>query len=154
MRICKCCGQQFAPHHHRAEYCLASPFCRGDPAVYRFICPDGRSYVGSRRNIRNREKGWVAWWGLSRRLRAALDRHPPATWSFEILEWLPPRCAKEERLKAEQHHIDRLRSWSSQHGFNTNPAWWSGTGPSQRAGRRWKSELLKRINAEQRATQQ
>jgi hypothetical protein len=139
--ICKTCGQQFVPHHHLAQHCRLSPHCRGEPAVYRFVCPDGRSYVGSRQNMRHRHKEGIV--NGNWRVRAAFDRHPPETWSFEILEWLPPDCSKRERFKAEQRHIDRLETWSPEHGFNIYPAWWHGNGPAQRIGRQLRAEAMR-----------
>jgi hypothetical protein len=141
-RTCRSCGKPFVPRHHLAWYCQKRD-CGGHPAVYRFVCPDGKSYVGSRQRIRNRKKEWKVThrgWGPgpNQRVRAAFARYPPDTWSFEILEWLPKECSKLKRLEAEQRHIDRLRSWSLEYGFNINPALWSGDGPSQRAGRIWR----------------
>lgn len=129
MRMCRGCGQRFDPSRHSIWYCLT---CRS-PAVYRFICPDGKSYVGSVRYIRNRDRR-----GLGRsntRMLKTFGRHPPKSWSFEILERLSPDCSKLELRRAEQHHIDRLRSWMPECGFNMNPAVWNGDGPAQRAAR-------------------
>jgi hypothetical protein len=117
-----------------ARHCSATPFCRGEPAVYRFVCPDGRSYVGSRESMRTRRRDVIA---RNKRVHAALDLYPPETWTFEILEWLPRGISLRERYEAEQRHIERLRSWSPEHGFNVNPATWGlwGYGPSRRAWR-------------------
>ena len=89
-------------------------------AVYRYVCPDGRSYVGSTGNIRTRDKQ-----GLKRsnlRLDEAFKTYPPETWTFEVLETLPSDCSKQKRLAAEQRHIERLCSWMPKHGFNLFPA--------------------------------
>jgi hypothetical protein len=59
-------------------------------AVYRFICPDGRSYVGSRANCSRRERQGIQ--PSNKRLRAALVIYPAETWTFEILQMLPVRC--------------------------------------------------------------
>jgi hypothetical protein len=105
------------------EFC--SMDCRGRPApaVYRFICPDGRSYVGSVSDSRHRNGRS----GIARSnpwINAALIEHPVETWSYEVLERLPGgwRCSKRELREAEQHHIERLRSWMPEHGFNMQPA--------------------------------
>jgi hypothetical protein len=106
-RVCRYCGRM-----HRMY--LRSPYLAS--GVYRFVCPDGRSYVGSVAEIRNRGSK------LNRsnsRIRAAVDRYPPETWSFEVLERLTPNC---DRHAAEQRHMDRLRSWHPRHGFNICPA--------------------------------
>jgi hypothetical protein len=92
------CRQSFAfrRERHRPNKC---------PAVYRFVCPDGRSYVGAAGNCRKRGR-------INRsnaRLRAAFELHPPETWTFEVLERLPPGCFTEALREAEQHHIDRTR---------------------------------------------
>jgi hypothetical protein len=42
--------------------------------------------------------------------------------TFELLQTLPAACLDEVRFRAEQHHIDRLRSWDPAHGFNMDPA--------------------------------
>jgi hypothetical protein len=129
-RTCRSCGRQFMPHHGAARHCLSSPYCRGDPAVYRFVCPDGRSYVGSRMNTHNRHRQVIA---NNKRVRATLDRYPPETWTFEILEWLPrhdPFLRKQ--YEAEQRHIDRLRTRSPEFGFNIFPAL-----PARHAGREY-----------------
>jgi len=73
-RICKVCGHLFASPNKMRTIC--SPDCRRSraPAVYRFICSDGRSYVGAVSDISERTK-----YGVDRsnaRLRAA-SRHPP-----------------------------------------------------------------------------
>lgn len=111
MRInhCKTCGQKFAATG-RAVYC--SPDCRSRkaPAVYRYICPDGRSYVGGVSDIRKRDA-----YGIYRSnlwLEAAFELYPPESWVFEI------RCSERELRAAEQHHMDRLQSLDPEHGFN------------------------------------
>jgi hypothetical protein len=76
-------------------------------------------------NMRNRHKHVIA---NNKRARTALDRYPPETWSFEILEWLPHDKklsfdrAIREQYEAEQRHIDRLRTQSPEFGFNIFPA--------------------------------
>jgi len=67
------------------------------------------------------------------RLRATYEQHPPETFTCEILEVLKPGCSDEELRKAEQHHIDRLRSWSPDSGFNIDPANWADHGPARQA---------------------
>jgi hypothetical protein len=132
-KICKGCGQPFEPDHASCRYCSHECGPYGPPAVYRFISPDGRSYVGSTRYSHERASG-----GIHRsnpRLLAAFQIYRPETFVFEILERLPLRCSEWKLRKAEQRHINRLRSWKPEAGFNMNPAVWQGDGPSQRAGR-------------------
>ena len=89
-------------------------------AVYRFVCPDGRSYVGSCVDVDARSRyGRLGRSNL--RLREVFDRHPPETWKFQILERLPLGATKAELRAAEQQHVDRLRSWDPAHGFNVFP---------------------------------
>lgn len=90
------------------------------PAVYRFICPDGRSYVGAVANERDRAK-----YGINRRnklLDEAFERYPPEAWTYEVLERLWPGCSEQELRRAEQRHIDRLRTLDPEHGFNMDLA--------------------------------
>jgi hypothetical protein len=126
-KICKCCGRTFEPGHANCQYCCDSP------AVNRFISPDGRSYVGSARHIRCRANNGIH--RSNARLLAAFAQYPPETFIFAILEQLPPGCATWKLRKAEQRHINRLRSWKPEAGFNIMPAVWQGDGPAQRAGR-------------------
>ena len=82
------------------------PHCRTPRGVYRFIAPDGRSYVGSCTEIDRHGRQ-----GLGRsnsRMVEVFDRHPPETWKFDIMERLPPGCSKADRRAAEQRHIDRF----------------------------------------------
>jgi hypothetical protein len=74
--------------------------------VYRFIAPDGRSYVGSCSDSRGRADNGIQ--RKNQRLLEAFERHPPKTFTFEILERLPPGCTERRLRKAEQRHIDRL----------------------------------------------
>ncbi len=90
-----------------------------NPAVYRFICPDGRSYVGSRKDITRREREGLDPYFSNPRILEALKKHPLKTWRFEILERL---SSDQDRHVAEQRHIDRLRTWDPQYGFNILPA--------------------------------
>lgn len=88
------------------------------PAVYRFICPDGRSYVGSVRNGHSRTR--IA--RSNSRLASAFKQYPLERWTYEVLERLPRGCSKLDLRAAEQRHIDRLRSWAPDAGFNINVA--------------------------------
>jgi hypothetical protein len=90
------------------------------PAVYQFVCPDGRVYIGSRANVLARKREGIT--ATNSRLAAALAVYPAETWAFEVLEQLPGGCSKAIRLRAEQQYIDRLRSWDPTCGFNMNPA--------------------------------
>jgi hypothetical protein len=131
---CMTCKQSFRSRHSGRWYC--SEECRTTskaPAVYRFICPDGRSYVGSVRDCRKRANNGIQRSNLQ--LLAAFELHPPKTWTFEVLEQLPSGCSSQALREAEQHHIDRLRSCSPEFGFNMTPATWTADGPAQRVGR-------------------
>ena len=96
VHACKACARMFTrgqiycteacryKFHLRVQvYC--SDDCRFGapaPAVYRFVCPDGRSYVGSVKDYRNRAKK-----GLRRsnsRLIAAFEKYPPE-FVYEVL---------------------------------------------------------------------
>lgn len=117
---CKTCGQAFESWYEGQIYC--SVVCSVNaPAIYRFICPDGRSYVGSSCNITKRANYGIA--RLNVRLAAAFKQHSPETWTFEILESLTPGCSEQELRGAEQRHIDRLHSCEPDAGFNIVPAW-------------------------------
>jgi hypothetical protein len=122
MREVQCpeCGKTFFTKHVRAKFCLAE--CRGlGPAVYRYVCPDGRSYVGSTADYRTRDR-----FGIDRvnsRLTEAYAEYPPELWRFELLERVP--CTDRSLRQAVQHHIERLRSWMPEHGFNMHSAVWN-----------------------------
>jgi hypothetical protein len=113
------------------------------PAVYRFVCPDGRSYVGSVSDCRKREARGIArsnpW------LKAAFERYPPDTFTYEILERLPRGCSIEQLREAEQRHIERLRSWDQERGFNICPATWNGDGPGFLAARQRRAEQTREM---------
>jgi hypothetical protein len=145
---CLTCGQEFEPLAQRHIYC--SPYCRRNrtPGVYRFICLDGRSYVGSTGDVYTRARG------IDRRstwLKAAFEQYPPKTWTFEVLELLPLGCSDQELREAEQRHIERLRSWDPEYGFNDAPAAWDADGPGAEAARRRANERLSRQIKEARA---
>jgi hypothetical protein len=72
---------------------------------------------------------------INSRLAAALAKYPADTWTFEVLQALPGGCSKSDRVRAEQRHIDRLRSWDPAHGFNMNPSDHSIDGPCREAWR-------------------
>jgi hypothetical protein len=103
------------------------------PAVYRFVCPDGRSYVGAATDIRKRDVHGIA--RTNPWLKMAFERYPPDTFTYEILERLPPGCAIGQLREAEQRHIERLRSWAPEPGFNIYPAVWN-TAMDQESWRR------------------
>lgn len=111
---------------------FCSPRCRSAPApaVYRFICPDGRSYVGSVSDNRKRAEQ-----GIQRSnpyLLAAFEKHPPESFKYELLELLPPGCSERKLRTAEQRHIDHFQSWSPD-GFNIYPAIWEKATKVERA---------------------
>src|SRR5262249_40278557 len=76
---CLTCGRRLAASYHGScRYC--SRHCRTYklPAVYRWVCPDGRSYVGSTYNHELR----LRCWGLkpsNSRLASALKKYPAQT---------------------------------------------------------------------------
>jgi len=99
-------------------------------------------------DIRGRERAGIR--PQNTRLQQALKKYPPATWRFEILEKLPPACAEETLRAAEQRHIDRLCTYRKSKGFNVFPAVYAGNGPAQKAGRRFKRKVLRKMKARQR----
>ena len=129
-KCCIACGKPMSIGlHPNCKYCDA---CSA-PVIYRFVCPDDRSYVGSTsyprdRNLRGLERS-NSW------LLEAFEKYPPETWSFEVLEKLPYGCSREEMFDAEQRHIERLGSWMKELGFNIYPAVWEGSTPAILAGR-------------------
>ena len=135
-RRCMACGGVLpATPQGRLMFCptKCAPRKRPAPAVYRFVCPDGRCYVGHTANHHKRDRR-----GLERSnlwIDEALLTYPPETWTYEVLEKLPPGCSKKTLCHVEQQHIERLRSWMPEHGFNIHPAWWFGTTPGVLAGR-------------------
>jgi hypothetical protein len=56
------------------------------------------------------------------RLASALKKYPAETWTFELLQLLPPACAVPALRAAEQQHIERLHTRAPTHGFNILPA--------------------------------
>ena len=117
-RDCKRCGPSFTPTRLINNFC---PECRQInqaclPAVYRWIAPDGRSYVGSTVHVSIRADHGIA--RTNKRLDEALKEYPFETWTYEVLERLNPTCSESELREAEQRHINRLRSWMPEHGFN------------------------------------
>jgi hypothetical protein len=94
--------------------------------VYRFVCPDGRSYVGGCININGRPRTIHR---SNKRVQAAFKQYPCETWTFEILERLPVGCPECELREAEQRHIDRLRTMEPEFGFNVDAAIGTTTKP-------------------------
>src|SRR5262249_28690167 len=95
------------------------------PGVYRFICPDGRSYVGSRRWLERRKR--IGMQPSNKRLQSILVKYPSEMWTFEIIELIPWRMYTRplgNTYEREQYHIERLRSWDPAHGFNMEAACW------------------------------
>ena len=99
------------------KFCVGCPNkrCRA-PAVYRFICPDGRSYIGITRNHHVRPRYGVA--RRNARLDEAFANHPPETWTYELIEVLPQGSSREAMQEAEQRHIDNFGSQRPECGFN------------------------------------
>jgi hypothetical protein len=109
--------------------------CSRQTAVYRFVCPDGRSYVGSTHDLRARPLKGLS--RSNRRIEAVIEKYPPETWRFEVLERLPSRRPFQEAVEAEQRHIERLGTLSPERGFNVVSAvgkqWTSTPVPSTAA---------------------
>jgi hypothetical protein len=115
---CKRCAQPFQSKYVQRLYCSQ---CLGEsgPFVYRFICPDGRSYVGAVQYGLGR---FV--YGVNRsnkRLEKAFKKYPPDTWPHEILERFAAGCSYRDLRLAEQRHVDRLRTCEKRYGFNVHP---------------------------------
>jgi hypothetical protein len=147
-RLCKACVRHF-DSYGGVEFC--SPGCRTTraPAVYRFICPDGRSYVGGVKDCRKRANKGIQ--RRNTRLLSAFEKHPPETFVYEVLEYLPPGCSEMVLRTAEQKHIDRLRSWNAQFGFNMVTAFKGGDGPAQHAALQFRRALIERVHERARA---
>jgi hypothetical protein len=142
-RRCLSCGVNFA----KVKFC--SRRCAGyrAPGVYRFVCPDGRSYVGAVGRVTNRGDKLAR---SNRRLQKAFKKYPPGTWRFELLETLPGGCTVAALRAAEQRHIDRFCTYKESSGFNVFPAVYAGNGPAQKAGRRFKRKILSEMKERQR----
>jgi hypothetical protein len=54
--VCQVCGNPFPSPHKARGFCSPDCLRARAPVVYRYICPDGRSYVGSVSDSRNRFK--------------------------------------------------------------------------------------------------
>ena len=112
--VCKNCSREFQASSKQAAVCPRCKVTRA-PIVYLYTCPDGRSYVGGVSDGRKRDDR-----GIERsnpRLEEAFKQYPPETWTYEVLERLPPGCSRQELREAEQRHIDRLQTWSPEFGF-------------------------------------
>jgi hypothetical protein len=70
---------------------------------------------------------------------------------YEVLEYLPPGCSEMVLRTAEQKHIDRLRSWNAQFGFNMVTAFKGGDGPAQHAALQFRRALIERVHERARA---
>jgi hypothetical protein len=117
--VCATCGQLFRTYRRGYQYCSIQCEVRPAPIVYRYVCPDGRSYVGFVGDGRDRDRKGIC--RTNERLRAAFEQHPPETWTFEVLE----RCALDVAMKrcgSEQRWIDELGTWHPERGFNVDPA--------------------------------
>ena len=89
---CLTCGRRLpASYRSNSWYCGKHCQTYKAPAVYRYVCPDGRSYVGSTHNHELRLRAGIK--PSNPRLASALKKYPAQTWTFELLQLLPPGCA-------------------------------------------------------------
>ncbi len=130
---CKSCGQPFTPPYGNQRNCdeCLQKIRAYSPAVYRWVAPDGRSYVGS--TVHSFIRHTVGLDRKNRRIDAALKEYPQETWAYEVLEQLDPECSEAELRLAEQQHIERLRTWMPEYGFNMTPAVLEAASPEHRA---------------------
>ena len=77
---CPSC-RKLVPAYKNRIFCSALCKVRRAPVVYRFVCPDGRSYVAAAGDISNRNDKGIQ--RSNRRLEAAFKQYPPETWTFE-----------------------------------------------------------------------
>lgn len=152
LRHCAACGEAL-PAYRRRKFCeeRCDHRKRPAPAVYRYIAPDGRCYVGSVSDIRTRDRR-----GLSRSnswINEAIEQFPAELWRFEVLEELPPGCSEHSLRSAEQAHIERLRSWDLAHGFNCHPAVWFGNTPGILAARERRAEQTREMLRERKRSE-
>ena len=138
VRHCAECGDGFISEPGQ-DYC--SDDCRSRrirrklrgierPVVYCFCCPSGQRYVGSVRHSQDRGSRL----GRSNsRIDAALKTYPFETWACKVLEQLEPGCSELKLRTAEQWHINRLKTWMPEYGFNIVPAVIEMATPEQRA---------------------
>ena len=118
---CLTCGRRLpASYRSNSWYCGKHCQTYKAPAVYRYVCPDGRSYVGSTCNHELRLRAGIK--PSNPRLASALKKYPAQTWTFAVLQLLPPGCAVPALRAAEQQHIERLHTRDPKHGFNILPA--------------------------------
>lgn|GEM_PF-4406236 len=142
-RRCLSCGVNFA----KVKFCSRRCARYRAPGVYRFVCPDGRSYVGAVGRVTNRGDKLAR---SNRRLQKAFKKYPPETWRFELLETLPGGCTVAALRAAEQRHIDRFCTYKESSGFNMDPAVYADDGPAQKAYRRRRTKINRAIHARQR----
>jgi hypothetical protein len=119
-RICQVCGKSFPSPPKARTFCSPDCLPARAPVVYRFVCPDGRSYVGSVSDSRNRFNNGIA--RSNSRLIAAFAKYPPETWTYEILEELRPGCSVRELREAEQRYMELFASLVPEGGFNIHAA--------------------------------
>lgn len=147
LKSCAACGEPLpAGSHASRKFCAER--CdhrkRPAPAVYRYVAPDGRCYVGSVSDIRTRDRR-----GLSRSnswIDEAPQKFPAKLWRFEVLKKLPPGCSERSLRRAEQFYIERLRSWEPAYGFNCGPAVWFGNTPGILAAWARRAEQTRRMH--------
>ncbi len=87
--------------------------------IYKITClSNNRIYVGSSKNITSRYE--QHWYGLrgnkhkSCHLQNAWNKYGEDSFIFEIIEL----CPEETRIEREQYHMDNLRSYDKEVGFN------------------------------------
>ena len=109
---CIACG---GPRSIEFEYCSIECRDRPAPAVYQFICPGMHGVtLGSCADWHTRGSRLFRTNPL---LVEALKKNPSKTWTYEVLEKLPPGSSRGHGREAEQKHIVRLRTMDHERGF-------------------------------------
>ena len=116
-RACRSCGKQFVPRRKHGIFCSNKCSIIRTPAIYCFICPDGRRYISSRLNIHNRRKYEI---GRNARINEALKRYHPKPRMFEIFETLPVTTDIKSIRAIELQYILCFETWDEKRGFNVN----------------------------------
>jgi hypothetical protein len=92
--ICRFCGTQFTPRDHR-RYCNECHYA--PPAVYRFSCPDGRSFVGSTSDLKARSLKGLS--RTNRRIKTAIEKYPQSRLQIEACR-RAARTAEQDEVSA------------------------------------------------------